>query len=269
MSQGRIWLGTIPIAVWLFPSPLPASVTYLKGQEERGASGYHHVQILVHFKRSVRLAAVRKVFPGHWEFARSDAANTYVWKEDTRVPDTQFELGVKPMQRNDSKDWDAVWLCAKRGEFDSIPADIRIRCYHQIKTIRSDNLQPTFILRTAFVYYGPTGTGKTRRAWEEAGVEAYAKDPRTKWWCGYHGQANVVIDEFRGAIDIAHLLRWLDRYPVIVETKGSAIAFSGEKIWITSNLHPQMWYPELDNATWLALERRLNIIELSYFTLPF
>jgi hypothetical protein len=91
-------------------------------------------------------------------------------------------------------------------------------------------------------------------------MDAYAKDPRTKWWCGYRGQKNVVIDEFRGGIDISHMLRWLDRYPVTVETKGSARPLMVEKIWITSNLAPMAWYPDIDKETMDALIRRLNII---------
>jgi hypothetical protein len=119
--------------------------------------------------------------------------------------------------------------------------------------------------RTVQVFWGPTGTGKSRRAWDEVlaiGGPVYVKDPRTKFWCGYRNEALVVLDEFRGGIDIAHLLRWLDRYPVCVETKGSAIALVGTQWWITSNLHPRDWYPECDESTRLALERRLTIINI-------
>ena len=72
----------------------------------------------------------------------------------------------------------------------------------------------------------------------------------------------VILDEFRGDIDISHLLRWLDRYPVIVELKGSSAPLVAEKIWITSNLHPSSWYPLLDAATYAALERRLQITHM-------
>jgi len=120
-------------------------------------------------------------------------------------------------------------------------------------------LAPRCILRTCEVFWGDTETGKSRRAWGEAGLHAYSKDPRTKWWCGYQGQEHVVIDEFRGTIDIAHLLRWLDRYPVTVETKGGAKSLVAEKIWITSNISPDQWYPDLDPETLNALKRRLKI----------
>lgn len=68
-----------------------------------------------------------------------------------------------------------------------------------------------------------------------------------------------MVDEFRGGIDIAHLLRWLDRYPVIVELKGSSTVLKANKIWITSNLSPDDWYPELDQETKNALRRRMRV----------
>lgn len=146
------------------------------------------------------------------------------------------------------------------GNLREIPSDIYIRYYFPIRAIAADASKAVSIERTTNVFWGPTGTGKSRRAWDEAGMDAYAKDPRTKWWCGYHGQKNVVIDEFRGGIDISHMLRWLDRYPVTVETKGSARPLMVEKIWITSNLAPMAWYPDVDKETMDALIRRLNII---------
>jgi len=117
--------------------------------------------------------------------------------------------------------------------------------------------------RICMVFWGKTGTGKSRRAWEEAGMDAYCKDPRTKFWDGYQDEENVVIDEFRGGIDISHLLRWLDRYPVRVEIKGSSKPLKAKKIWITSNLSPLMWYPLIDEETLAALMRRLIVEEFN------
>lgn len=115
------------------------------------------------------------------------------------------------------------------------------------------------MVRTCHVFWGRTGTGKSRRAWELAGVDSYPKDPNTKFWCGYQGQKNVVVDEFRGNISISNMLRWLDRYPVSVEIKGSSRPLLAENFWITSNVEPKYWYPDLDNDTWEALQRRLII----------
>lgn len=134
-----------------------------------------------------------------------------------------------------------------------------MQSYRTLRAISADFAQPVGMERACDVFWGSTGTGKSRRAWEEAGLAAYPKDPRTKFWCGYQGQEHVVLDEFRGGIDIGHLLRWLDRYPVIVEVKGSSTCLNAKKVWITSNLSPEQWYPDADAVTVAALMRRLNI----------
>lgn len=195
----------------------------------------------------------------HAELTRSEASAAYVWKEETRVDGTQFELGAKPINRNDAKDWDRIWECAQRGDLMSIPADIRVNSYRTLRAISADYARPDAMERTCHVFIGDTGTGKSKRAWDEAGMDAYCKDPNSKFWCGYFGQRNVVIDEFRGRIDVSHLLRWLDRYPVNVEIKGSSVPLCCESFWITTNLEFDQWYPELDIATRDALKRRLTI----------
>lgn len=146
---------------------------------------------------------------------------------------------------------------------EEIPSDIYVRYYGNLQRIRADHTQPEFRQVETIVLWGPTGTGKSHTAWEQAGVSAYSKDPRTKFWCGYSDQQHVIIDEFRGAIDISHLLRWLDKYPVRVETKGSSRPLLATKVWITSNLHPSDWFPLLDGDTLGALYRRLTIIHLN------
>lgn len=105
---------------------------------------------------------------------------------------------------------------------------------------------------------GKTGTGKSHRAFAEAGDGAYFKGPTSKFWDGYWGQTKVIIDEFRGAISVEHLLRWLDKYPVMVDIKGSATPLRADSIWITSNIPPEQWYPGIDDETIKALRRRFT-----------
>lgn len=176
---------------------------------------------------------------------------------------TQFDFGAKPIRVNSKTDWESVWVSAKAGDLLKIPARIRVVSYRTLRGIAADYCKPVAIVREVHVFWGPTGTGKSRRAWLEAGDDAYCKDPRSKFWCGYQGENHVIIDEFRGGIDIAHMLRWLDRYPVRVEIKGSSIPLVAGKIWITSNVEPLWWYPDLDEPTRQALVRRLSITEFT------
>lgn len=175
----------------------------------------------------------------------------------------RFELGTLKFNRNSKTDWQNIKDLAIQGKLQDIDPDVYVRYFHQLNSIAAHHIQPVACERTCFVFWGATGTGKSRRAWDEATFEAYSKDPRTKFWCGYKGQDTVVIDEFRGGIDIAHLLRWLDRYPVRIEVKGGSRPLTATKFWITSNLHPEHWYPDCDRETMSALMRRLLITEFT------
>jgi len=256
--QGILWMLTIPYQH--FTPYLPPSCKYIKGQLEQSEGGYQHWQILVGMQRKSSLAQVTAIFGNfHAELTRSSAANEYVWKDDTSVPGTRFELGARPFERNVKRDWELIWESAKSGNLESVPPDVRVVSYRTLRAIGSDYSRCVGMVRSVEVFWGSTGTGKSRRAWEEAGEDAYCKDPRSKFWDGYQNQAHVVFDEFRGGIDIAHLLRWFDRYPVRVEIKGSSRPLVASKIWITSNLNPTLWYPECDEMTVAALMRRINI----------
>lgn len=152
-----------------------------------------------------------------------------------------------------------MWQSAKRGAIDEIPADVRFRCYKTIRNIEKDYMEPCELEREIIVYWGEPGTGKSRRAWAEAGMDAFPKIPTSIYWDGYQGHEHVVMDEFRGGIRVEHILRWFDRYPVSVECKFGAVVLKAKKIWITSNLDPRRWYPDLDASTHGALMRRLKI----------
>lgn len=265
MQQARYWICTIPRETW--KPCLPEGAGWCIGQPEKGESGYLHWQVLVAFTAKRTMAQVKRAFGVngmHLEPSRSDAARAYVHKEATRDGEP-FEFGQCPCDRSSAVDWERVKELAKKGvifllgEFDMVPADIFIRYYRSLTAIAADHAEPVGMEKLVYVYYGVTGTGKSRRAWDEAGEAAYAKDPRSKFWCGYRSHEHVVIDEFRGGIDISHLLRWLDRYPVRVEIKGGSRPLMAKKVWITSNLHPDEWYPELDEETKKALRRRLQI----------
>lgn len=260
--QGIFWLLTIPQNDFV-PYPVPAC-SYIVGQLEEGATtGFLHWQLLVAFKRKCSLNYVKLIFGNscHAELSRSDAAREYVQKEETRVANTGFEFGAKPFQRNSAVEWESVWTAAQSGDLAAIPANVRVVNYRTIRAIGSDYSAAVGMVRECFVFWGVTGSGKSRRAWDEAGMEAYCKDPRSKFWDGYQTHEHVVIDEFRGGIDISHLLRWLDRYPVRVEIKGSSRPLLAKKIWITSNLAPPQWYPDCDQQTLDALMRRLVVEE--------
>lgn len=87
--------------------------------------------------------------------------------------------------------------------------------------------------------HGPTGSGKSRRA------STWAHNPHYqhgggKWWDGYDGHDEVIINDFRqdfAAYD--ELLRLFDRYPHRVQVKGGYRSWLATKIYITAPKTPQ------------------------------
>lgn len=129
MSSSRYWLGTCFCDHR--PAELPSDCVWIRGQQEECPTTERlHWQMFASFAKPQRLAAVRSKFCGcHWEPSRSQAAEEYVWKEDTRVPETQFEVGSKPLRRNNRGDWDAIRQEAQAGNLQNIPADVYVRYY--------------------------------------------------------------------------------------------------------------------------------------------
>ena len=117
-----------------------------------------------------------------------NGAAKYCMKEDTRVQGP-WEYGTKPIQRNSKTDWEEVYTNAKRGRLEDIPADIRVRCYSQLKRIEKDHLvvKDSNHLRGVWIY-GPSGVGKSRSARRDY-PDAYPK--LCNKWCCYLGGVNL------------------------------------------------------------------------------
>lgn len=263
-QQFRYFLLTVPQHLYL--PFLPPTCCYIRGQLEQGAdTGYLHWQLLVHTRRKLTITGLKSTFGEqcHIEPSRSDAAAAYVWKEETRIAGTQFELGNPIINRNSSKDWEEIWNHAKSGEIEQIPADVRLRSYHTLKRIAKDyTTAPWRETVSVNCFWGKSGSGKSHRAFTEAAELGtfYIKSSTTKWWDGYKGETVVIIDEFRGAIAIEHLLKWFDKYPCFVEEKGGQLALRATIFYVCTNKEPALWYPGLDEETFGALLRRMTIV---------
>lgn len=269
-AQARYWLLTINnTSSWSPPDNLNSgswsNVQWLRGQQEIGTNtGRQHWQLFVAYKKSVRLAAVRKHFGAgvHAEPSRSEAAETYVWKDDTAVAGTRFELGSKAFKRNSKTDWELVKSKAMAGALMEIEASVLIPHYRNLKLLAMDNMvAPNPLSGTAGIWiYGPPGTGKTHFARLHYGQDLYLK-AQNKWWDGYKGQKFVLLDDFDCRNALAHYLKlWADMYPFNAECKGSSICIRPEKFIITSNYLPEELVDDAMCAA--AIRRRFYFIHI-------
>lgn len=109
----------------------------------------------------------------------------------------------------------------------------------------------------AYVYWGATGTGKTRTAFEE-NPEAYMiTGDNLKWWQGYEQETTVIIDEYANQLKITSLLNLLDIYPTTVEFKGGSAPAAWDRIILTTNLTPAELHDKAKDAHRQALARRI------------
>ena len=101
---------------------------------------------------------------------------------------------------------------------------------------------------TVHWFYGKTGTGKTRTAYEDA-CRIYGYDNLwmskndDKWFDGYQGQPAVILDDIRPSTHkFSFLLKLLDRYPIEVPIKGGFARWCPKEIWVTAPSTPRELY---------------------------
>lgn len=123
---------------------------------------------------------------------------------------------------------------------------------------------PTWRKMNVTVFWGPTGTGKTRKALELVGKDYYMLCKSRNhhlWWDGYKGQKNLVMDEFRGSwCTYEDLLRILDGHPYHAECKGGHVTAGYDTVYITSNVDPRLWYSAVNLPDQTHLFRRIHNI---------
>lgn len=95
-----------------------------------------------------------------------------------------------------------------------------------------------------FWYWGPTGSGKSHKAYENfSPATHYVKDLNVHWWDNYEQQPIVVLNEFRGQIKFGELLDLCDKWPKTVPVRNNpSIPFISSEIIITSALPPEEVY---------------------------
>lgn len=247
-------------------------LTYLLyGHEVAPSTGTPHLQGYMECRRKKRLGGVRGL-PGLGRArlapakASAESNLEYCSKEATDI----VELG-KPKDSNQGK----------RTDLDDVRD--RILAGESIVTIAHDHFSNfirygrgmeryEYLNQTHrswptinHVFVGPTGTSKTRLAYEKGGGHpdaVWISDPNSlKWFDGYNGQDYAILDEFSGSsCSIKLLLRLLDRYPMRVQVKGGYTQWAPKVIFICSNIPVDQWYCNAHPEHVAALMRRLHYI---------
>ena len=257
-------------------------IRYCCVQIERGEK--LHLQGYAEFTKPQRFRRIKRLLGGefrkriHLERRRGtrEQARDYCRKEESRV-DGPYEFGewIRGGQgaRNDIRD---LLSLAKQGTtleglFEAAPSSC-VRYYRGVQAMhslfhppgaRSGYLMPKMRVE---LHFGDPGAGKSWHAFQEARASPSEWHVQTglKWWDGYRGQPNVILDDF-GRGDIRYFndslfLRVTDRYPLRVQTKGAHASLEATRFVITSNYDVCYWFNGgLDSTTVQAIGRRITL----------
>lgn len=235
-------------------------------QLERGEDGTLHLQGVIGFDKQKWFNTLKHLHQrAHWEVTRSvPKAIAYSRKEETRVegPWEYGDVPTGPVQGKRS-DLDAVVKYIRKGKspreiFDKAP-NASVRYFNNIAKLCVMFTPPRDFASRVYLFYGPTGTGKTTAAMRQFKNPFKIICPKhgNLWFDGYDPMFHetVVIDDFYGGIKWGELLQLTDRHQFLVQVKGASVQFRAKTIIFTSNTHYETWYPKMDKA---PLKRRLQ-----------
>ncbi len=269
-------------ALQLLLKSLPGISFYVFQLEKCPETGRLHYQGYMEFDKKYRLSTLRLRWvvvgpPPHFDLRRGtqDQAIEYCSKEETRMSGP-WSFGEKSKSvQGQRTDLEGIYDLIKSGHgmvdiIDSAPASfIRYSSGIEKMILYLKRPRPLDSPPIIELYYGSTGTGKSRQAYELY-PDLYSKDPETHWWDLYSAQITVLVDDFAGRASktsLTSLLRLLDRYPITKQVKGAHVRLLFERLIITTNIHPSDWYDFENRVTQkAALFRRIT--QYWYFSDP-
>lgn len=243
-------------------------IKYVVAGKEVGEQGTPHIQGYCYMNVEKSRKAMSKLLPrANLRAAKGSAEQNF----DYCSKDADFfEFGTRPISNKrkgelEVERWESAKKAAIAGDFDSVPADIYIRHYTNIKKIATEHQSlPSNLDETCgFWIYGPSGTGKTTQV-NKIAPNAYLKNCN-KWWDGYDGQDDVIIEDFdKVHKHLAHYLKiWADWKAFSAETKGGHISIRPKRIIVTSNYHPSdIWDPTTEHASFFPIIERFVLTEM-------
>jgi len=240
---------------------------YLVFGREVGESGTPHLQGYLHLKDATTFRALKSQLPlVHLERARGTGAQN----REYCTKDADFvEIGTLPQEKGKAgkEAWSLILRKAEEGDWTWIKTEypkVWVNTFQKIMSLRKPQLNVIDGDIKNEWWYGATGTGKSKLAWEKYGAICYQK-MLNKWWDGYADEDVVIIEEWspKNEVTASALKIWADRYPFSAQIKGGVLQkIRPKKIIVISNYRLEDCFP--DSRDREPVERRFTKIEFPW-----
>lgn len=239
------------------------------GKEIAPTTKTPHLQGYIEFTNAKTLKSLKKINASiHWEFRKGTANEAAIYcKKDGDY----YEHGNITNQGHRT---DLINICTevKNGKkVDDIALENPV-IYHQyartLHKLEDLSFRSKFRnwMTTCDWIYGPTGTGKSHKAFDNYNPAThYLWKLNDKWQDGYCGQDIIIINDFRGEISYNELLNIIDKYPFTLPRRGrEPVPLLAKHVIITCSLHPKDIYVNRNCKDKLAqLLRRVKLLNFT------
>lgn len=237
----------------------PKNMHYIIYQMEQCATtGRYHWQGYVQLMSPMRIPGVKKLL-GKWyngwhleaTYGDSKQAADYCRKKDTAVENTCFEFGKIITISGQRSDLDTAATTLKSGKWKDINPNTFIKfhkglfAYAKLMGYKQTDLVVRNWVPEVTVIIGESGCGKSRTArtmLDPTDTYTLGHSVTGWWWTGYHGQADIIIDDFHGNMSLDMFLSIIDRYAMQVSVHGDLTQLLAKRIIITSSTPFIRWF---------------------------
>lgn len=110
--------------------------------------------------------------------------------------------------------------------------------------------------------FGSTGAGKTRSVMDKYGyLNCYRVTDYRHPFDTYDGQDVIIFEEFRGGLKHGDMLNYLDGYPLLLPCRYFNRQACYTKVFIITNIAPDMQYINIDKESRNAFFRRITKVQ--------
>lgn len=235
---------------------------------EIGNQGTDHIQGYIYKRNKISFNTIKRCIPrAHIEIARGSPKSN---QQYCSKGGNYEEYGFLPRQgsRNDIAEFrDAILEDLSEEEILMNYPEMMAkydRFYQRCRNIVLKKKAKKMYQPEVIVITGDPGSGKTRHVYDNNNHEDIYKmevgdgSANSIFWDNYNGESVILIDDFHNNFKLDYMLRLLDRYPMKLNIKGSHTWKCAKKIYITSNIETDRWYPNCPEIHRKALYRRIT-----------